>query len=118
MSGDKRIITALANSSGYSTIACHDSAGTLLWRRDSLLYAPEAHTALATDAAGDAISGGRFTNGYRLVKINALTGDTMWTRTLAHPGVNGTFGTIHHVLTDAANNIYAFGTSNTHSLLA
>jgi hypothetical protein len=66
MSGDSRIITALQNSTGYSTIACHDSAGTLLWRRDSLVYAPEYHTALTTDAAGNAITGGRFTNGYRL----------------------------------------------------
>ena len=118
MAGDARIVSTVLNTTGYGTIACHDSVGNLLWRTDSLLYAPEYHTSLATDAFGNAVAGGRYLGGYRVVKLNTLTGDTIWTRYLAHPGVPGSYGTIQHVLTDAAGSIYAVGTSNTHVLIA
>jgi hypothetical protein len=118
MARDARIVSTVQNSTGYGTIACHDSLGNLLWRSDSLLYAPEFHTSLATDASGNAIAGGRSIGGYRVVKLNTLTGDTLWTRYVAHPGVPGVNGTIQHVLTDGAGAILAVGTDNTHVLVA
>ncbi len=118
MAGDARIVSTVQNSTGYGTVACHDSLGSLLWRTDSLLFSPERHTSLATDAFGNAIAGGRSFGGFRVVKLNTLTGDTLWTRSLAHPGVPGVNGTITHVLTDAMGNIYAVGTSNSHVLVA
>jgi hypothetical protein len=110
MCADTGMYLLTFNFTGFGSLVYCDTAGNFLWQKTLPISISDFHTQLTVDRFNNAVVGGHLNQNAGIVKLNSQ-GDTLWSREISYPGLNGVLSNVVSIKTDSAGNIFALATS-------